>query len=78
MKSRLAVSLLFILIASTFASDATSAFNKLRSWTGKARGRCGVQVCNRPHLSRKACLDGPRVERQSAKGYEQLVNEQVQ
>jgi hypothetical protein len=39
MKSRLAVSLLFILIASTFASDATAAFEKLR-WTGKVCGRC--------------------------------------
>jgi hypothetical protein len=47
MKSRLAVSLLFILIASTFASDATAAFKKLRSWTGKVWGRCAVQVCNR-------------------------------
>jgi hypothetical protein len=47
MKSRLAVSLLFILIASTFVSDATAAFEKLRSWTGKVCGRCAVQICNR-------------------------------
>lgn len=46
MKSRLEVSLLFILIASTFASDAIGAFEKLRSWTGKVCGRCAVQVCN--------------------------------
>jgi hypothetical protein len=47
MESRLEVSLLFILIASTFASDATAAFDRLRSWTGKICGRCTVQVCNR-------------------------------
>ena len=46
MKSRLAVSLLFILIAATFTSDATAAFEKLRSWIGKIRGCCTAQVCN--------------------------------
>ena len=46
MKSRLAVSLLFILIASTFAADATGAFEKLRSWTGKVSGRRAVQAGN--------------------------------
>ena len=39
MKSRLAVSLLFILIAATFSSDATASFEKLRSWTTKVCGR---------------------------------------
>ena len=48
MKSRLAVSILFILIASTFTSDAAAAFEKLRSWTSKVWGRCAVQVDNRP------------------------------
>ena len=47
MKSRLAVSLLFILITSTFTSDAAVAFEKFTSWTGKAYGRCAAQVCNR-------------------------------
>ena len=46
MKSRLAVSLLFILIAAAFTSDATAAFEKLRSWTGKIRGCWTAQVCN--------------------------------
>jgi hypothetical protein len=32
MKSRLAVSFLFVLIASTFISDAVSDFKRLRSW----------------------------------------------
>ena len=35
MKSRLAVSLLYILIASSFVPDATADLKKLRSWTGK-------------------------------------------
>jgi hypothetical protein len=47
MKSRLAVSLLFILIASAFALDATGAFRHLRSCTDKVRGRSAVQVGNR-------------------------------
>lgn len=34
MKSRVAVSLIFMLIAATFASDAAAAFKKVRSWTG--------------------------------------------
>jgi len=47
MKSRPAVSLLFILIASTFAPDATAAYGKLRLWAGKVGGRFAVQVCDR-------------------------------
>jgi hypothetical protein len=47
MKSRLAVSLLFMLIAATFTSDAIAAFERVRSWTGKISGHCGAQVCNR-------------------------------
>jgi hypothetical protein len=47
MKSRLAVSLLFMLIAANFTSDATAAFEKLKAWTGKIRGHCAAQVCNR-------------------------------
>lgn len=34
MKSRFAVSFLFILIASTFMPDAIADFKKLSSWTG--------------------------------------------
>jgi hypothetical protein len=56
MKSRLAVSLLLILIASTFASDAAAAFEKLRSWTGKVCGRYAVQVCNRLTLRDSALM----------------------
>jgi hypothetical protein len=56
MKSRLAVSLLLILIASTFASDAAAAFEKLRSWTGKVCGRYVVQVCNRLTLGDSALM----------------------
>ena len=47
MKSRVAVSLLFMLIAATFASDATAAFKKVRSWTGRGRDRHTVAVENR-------------------------------
>jgi hypothetical protein len=47
MKSRLAVSLLFILIAANFTSDATAAFKKYRSWTGKICGRGASQVRHR-------------------------------
>ena len=47
MKSRLAVSLLFVLIASTFAADATAAFERFRSWTSKVWGRSAVHVSNR-------------------------------
>ncbi len=47
MKSRLAVSILFTLIAATFTSDAIGAFDKLRSWTGKLGDRISTQVCNR-------------------------------
>lgn len=46
MKSRLAVSVLYILIAAMFAPDAIGAFEKLRSWTGKLYDRYSVQVCN--------------------------------
>ena len=46
MQSRLAVSVLFILIVATFSSETAAAFGKLRSWTGKACGRT-AQVCNR-------------------------------
>lgn len=61
MKSRLAVSVLFILIASTFTADATAAFEKLRSWTGKVYGRCAVQVCNGVsprHSARRNAIQG--------------------
>lgn len=76
MKSRLAVSVLFTLIAATFASDAIGAFEKLRSWTGKLGDCISTQVCNRgtsrdsaPTSALKAvaeeraaiiCLDGGR------------------
>jgi hypothetical protein len=46
MKSRLAVSVLFILIAATFASDATAAFKKVRSWAGRGCER-RAEVWNR-------------------------------
>ena len=76
MKSRLAVSVLFTLIAATFAPDAIGAFDKLRSWTGKLGDCISSQVCNRvtsrvsaPTNAAKAgdaeraaliCLDGGR------------------
>jgi hypothetical protein len=46
MKSRVAVSLLFMLIAATFASDATAAFKKVRSWRGRGCYRRTVEVEN--------------------------------
>ena len=46
MKSRVAVFLLFMLIAATFASDATAAFKKLRSWTSRGCDRHTVAVEN--------------------------------
>src|SRR5579864_725197 len=48
MKSRFAVSVLFILIAATFAPDAIRAFEKLRSWTGTLCHRRSIQGYNRP------------------------------
>jgi hypothetical protein len=76
MKSRLAVSVLFILIAATFAPDAIGAFEKLRSWTGRLCDRRSLQGYNRvsSHESAPAstlkpgdedeaamiCLDGGR------------------
>jgi hypothetical protein len=47
MKSRFAVSVLFILIASTFTSDAIGAFEKLRSWTGMLCDHYSMPACNR-------------------------------
>lgn len=47
MKSRLAVSVLFTLIAATFAPDAIGAFVKLTSWTGRLYDRYSIEVCNR-------------------------------
>lgn len=52
MKSRLALSVAFVLIAATaFASDATVAFEKLKtlqgSWEGKSSDGRAVQISNR-------------------------------
>ena len=47
MKSRLAVSVLFILIAATFTSDATAAFKKVRSWAGRGCERRAAESWNR-------------------------------
>jgi hypothetical protein len=47
MKSRLAVSILFILIASTFTSDAISDFKKLGSWAGEIYRNCATDVFTR-------------------------------
>ena len=44
---RLAVSLLFILIAWSFAAEANGALKKLTSWTSRARARYAVHACNR-------------------------------
>lgn len=44
MKSRLAVSVLFILIASTFTTDATAAFERFRSWTVSVVDCCASQA----------------------------------
>ena len=45
MKSRLAVSILFTLIAASFTSDALGAFEKLRSLTGNVVHRFAVEAC---------------------------------
>jgi hypothetical protein len=52
MKSRIALSVLFVLIAATaFASDATATFKKLKTlkgyWTGMASDGRPIQVSNR-------------------------------
>ena len=47
MKSRLAVSVLFTLIAATFTSDAIGAFEKFRLWTGRLHDHCSIQICSR-------------------------------
>lgn len=44
---RLAVSVLFILIAATFTPDAIGAFGKLKSWTGRLCDGRSLQVDNR-------------------------------
>jgi len=46
MKSRLAVSVLFTLIAATFTSDAIGAFEKFRSWAGRLCDHRSIQVSN--------------------------------
>lgn len=55
MKSRFAVSLLFILIASTFAHDASNAFGRFRSWTRKG-GCSAVKVGYRVTVSDPALV----------------------
>jgi len=75
MKSRLAVSVVFILIAATFIPDGIGAFERLRSWTGKLCDRYSIQACegvtfrhSAPASAVKAgdeeaamiCLDGGR------------------
>ena len=46
MKSRLAVSILFILIAASFTSDALGAFSKLRSLAGNVAHRFAIEACD--------------------------------
>jgi hypothetical protein len=46
MKSRLAVSVLFTLIAVSFTSDTIGTVEKLRLWTGRLSDRYFMQVCN--------------------------------
>jgi hypothetical protein len=60
MKSRFAVSVLFILIAATFTSEATGAFVKLRSRTGRLCARYSVQVCNRVGFHHSAPANTPK------------------
>ena len=45
MKLRLAVSLLFILIAATFTPDVAAAFERLRAWTATVWGHYAIQSC---------------------------------
>jgi hypothetical protein len=45
MKSRLAVSLLFILIAATFTPDVATAFERLTAWTATVWGHYAIQRC---------------------------------
>jgi hypothetical protein len=59
MRSRLAVSLLFIVIASTFTSDAIADFKKLRSWGGEIYRSCAVDVLGKNYaISNQACVIG--------------------
>ncbi len=44
---RLAVSVLFILIAATFTPDAIGAFGKLKSWTARVCDGRSIQFDNR-------------------------------
>jgi hypothetical protein len=62
MKSRFAVSVLFILIASTFTSDASAAFKKLRSWACN-HTRCVVEMRDRNTTTSSA----PKTARQGNK-----------
>jgi hypothetical protein len=43
MKSRLAVSVLFILIAATFTPDVAAVFERLRTWTATVWGHYAIQ-----------------------------------
>ncbi len=44
---RLAVSILFILIATSFAPDAAGAFKKFRTWAGSGCDRQALAVSHR-------------------------------
>ena len=47
MKSRFAVSVVFILVAATFAPEVAADFAKLKSWTARTVHSAGAQVCTR-------------------------------
>jgi len=51
MKSRLAVSCFFILIASTFTSDAIADFKRLSSWAGEICRCRAVDVLGKRHVT---------------------------
>ncbi len=59
MKSRFAVSFLFILIASTFTPDAIADFKKLSSWTGETYRCLAVDVLRQQaHMRRVFAVKG--------------------
>jgi len=46
MKSRFAVSVLFILVAATFTPDVVGAFERVKAWTATVRRHYAIQSCH--------------------------------
>ena len=61
MKSRLAVSVLFILIAATFTPDVAGAFERVKAWTATVLRQYAIQRCHlvsSRHSTRMSAMRG--------------------